>query len=141
MFSPDGRWLAYWSDESGQPEVYVLPFPGPGGKYQVSTGGGGNPNWSRTGRFYGTLGGKIMVVPYMLEADSFLPGKPTRWSDTTFVPRPLGWGWGNFDLHPDRERVALQSASETQGAEAPDSVVFITNFFDELRRLTAEGGK
>ena len=39
-FSPDGHWLAYFSDETGQPEVYVVPFPGPGGKYQISHGGG-----------------------------------------------------------------------------------------------------
>src|SRR5262249_27986342 len=48
MFSPDGRWLAYVSSESGQNEVYVRPFPGPGGKWQISTGGGSYPTWSRT---------------------------------------------------------------------------------------------
>ena len=138
-FSPDGRWIAYWSDESGQPEVYVRPFPGPGGKRQVSTGGGDAPKWSRTRPelLWGTAEGKIMVVPYTVEAGSFQPGKPTLWSDAAFVPRP----WRSFDLHPDGQRVALQSASETPVEEAPDTVVFITNFFDELRRLTAEGGK
>src|SRR5258706_2718859 len=56
VFSPDGRWLAYMSLESGGPEVYVRPFPGPGGKWQVSTGGGVMPVWSRNGRelFYRT---------------------------------------------------------------------------------------
>ena len=49
-FSPDGRWLAYRSNESGTFEVYVRPFPGPGGRWQVSTGGGGFPLWSRDGR-------------------------------------------------------------------------------------------
>ncbi|MGH9367650.1 MAG: protein kinase domain-containing protein, partial [Thermoanaerobaculia bacterium] len=49
-FSPDGRWLAYSSDESGRLEVYVRAFPGPGGKWQVSTAGGGNPVWSRDGK-------------------------------------------------------------------------------------------
>src|SRR4029453_8678885 len=48
MFSPDGRWLAYASTESGQYEVYVRPFPGPGGKWQISTNGGVYPTWSRT---------------------------------------------------------------------------------------------
>ena len=46
MFSPDGRWLAYVSDELGRSEVYVVPFPGPGGKLQVSTRGGVDPRWS-----------------------------------------------------------------------------------------------
>src|SRR5262249_48758082 len=48
MFSPDGRWIAYYSDESGNYEVYVRPFPGPGGKWQISTTGGTYPVWSRT---------------------------------------------------------------------------------------------
>lgn len=48
--SPDGRWMAYNSDESGRREVYVQPFPGPGGKWLVSQGGGYNPIWSRDGR-------------------------------------------------------------------------------------------
>ena len=48
MFSPDGRWLAYFSNESGQQEVYVRPFPGPGGLQQISNDGGAFPAWSRT---------------------------------------------------------------------------------------------
>ncbi len=50
VFSPDGRWIAYTSNESGQPEVYLRPFPGPGGKFQVSTEGGRNPAWRRDGK-------------------------------------------------------------------------------------------
>ena len=49
-FSPDGRWIAYESNESGRSEVYLRPFPGPGGKWQVSTEGGARPEWSRDGR-------------------------------------------------------------------------------------------
>ena len=61
MFSPDGRWLAYVSNESGRNEVYVRPFPGPGGKWQVSADGGGTPTWSRARPelLYGTLSGQI----------------------------------------------------------------------------------
>lgn len=63
-FSPDGRWVAYSSDESGRPEVYVQPFPGPGGKWQISTDGGGAPEWARNGRelFYVSLAGKLISV-------------------------------------------------------------------------------
>src|SRR5262249_25473472 len=55
-FSPDGHWLAYASFESGQSEVYVRPYPGPGAGQPISTGGGGGPAWSRNGRelFYVT---------------------------------------------------------------------------------------
>ena len=50
MFSPDGRWVAYTSDESGHDEVYVRPFPGPGSRTAVSVGGGSDPRWRRDGR-------------------------------------------------------------------------------------------
>ena len=76
-----------------------------------------------------------MVVPYTVEADSFNPGQPTRWSDAAFELRPNVAG--SFDLHADGQRIALQLASETPAEETPDTVVFITNFFDGLRRLTA----
>ena len=50
VFSPDGHWLAYISDESGRPEIYVKPYPGPGGKWLISTEGGTEPAWNRNGR-------------------------------------------------------------------------------------------
>src|SRR5262249_38940792 len=49
-FSPDGKWVAYQSNESGRSEVYVQPFPGPGAKFQISTDGGANPLWRRDGK-------------------------------------------------------------------------------------------
>ena len=83
MFSPDGRWIAYYSTESGQNEVYVRPFPGPGGKWQISTGGGGGvyPAWSATRRelFFGTLERRILVASYSIEGDSFRAEKPQVW--------------------------------------------------------------
>ena len=90
-FSPDGRWLAYQSDESGNFEVYVRPFPGPGGKWQVSTGGGLDPKWSRNGKelFYRTVDSKIMVVTYTASGDSFHADKPQLWSPGQFTERGL----------------------------------------------------
>ena len=66
MFSPDGRWLAYLSNETGRFEVYVRPFPGPGGKSQISTGGGLSPGWSRTKHelFFPGRAARIVVAPY-----------------------------------------------------------------------------
>jgi len=136
VFSPDGRWVAYLSDESGQQEVYVRPFPGPGGKWQVSNGGGQVPSWSRTRSelLYGTQDGTIMVVRYTAQSGSFRPEKPALWSPGPFALRPLGvW---HFDLHPDGKRVALQIASEATEPDAPETAVIVTGFFDELRRLT-----
>ena len=64
QFSPDGRWVAYVSDESGRLEIYVVPFPGPGGKWQVSTGGGVTPHWSADGKelFYSSPDQELMTV-------------------------------------------------------------------------------
>ncbi|MBI1955765.1 MAG: PD40 domain-containing protein [Acidobacteria bacterium] len=61
-FSPDGRWLAYASDESGRYEIYVQPFPGPGGKWQISTDGGTEPVWGRNGKLFYRSGDRMMVV-------------------------------------------------------------------------------
>ncbi len=76
-FSPDGRWIAYSSDESGRFEVYVRPFPGPGGKWQVSTSGGDLPEWRRDGKelFYLSADEKIMAVPVRLDP-AFQAGSP-----------------------------------------------------------------
>jgi Tol biopolymer transport system component len=62
-FSPDGRWIAYSSNESGRMEIYVRPFPGPGGKWQISTQGGVHPYWRRDGKeiFFLTVNGDMMA--------------------------------------------------------------------------------
>jgi dipeptidyl aminopeptidase/acylaminoacyl peptidase len=140
MFSPDGRWIAYQSNESGRMEVFVRPFPGPGGKWQISTAGGDQMVWSRTRHelFYRTLDGRIMVAAYTVEGDSFKADKPRVWSDQSTLPRPRQ---RVLDLHPDGERFAVSAATGPQAEEKHDKVVFIFNFFDELRRIAPAGGK
>jgi Tol biopolymer transport system component len=140
-FSPDGRWLAYMSDESGSFEVYVRPFPGPGGKWQVSTSGGRYPKWSRNGKelFYRTGDSKIMVVTYAASGDSFRADKPQLWSPGQFTER--GLSFYNFDLHPDGKRFAVLKAPGTEQTAAVNKVSFIFNFFDELRRKLPPGAK
>jgi eukaryotic-like serine/threonine-protein kinase len=75
-FSPDGRWIAYVSDEAGQPDVYVRPFPGPGEAHRISSGGGMQPRWRRDGKelFY-VVGQRLMAVPISSGA-SFDAGVP-----------------------------------------------------------------
>jgi hypothetical protein len=71
MFSPDGHWLAYFSYESGQPEVYVVPFPGRGGKYQISHGGGWEVRWDKKGDlFFLSTGNQLMKAELNLSAQS-----------------------------------------------------------------------
>ena len=137
-FSPDGLWLAYACNESGRFEVYVRPFPGPGGKWQVSTAGGRLPTWSRSRRelFYRSEDGRIMVAAYTVEGDSFRAEKPRVWSPGPLLER---LGAQPYDLHPDGERVAVLKASEDEAGARRDKLVFIQNFFDELRRLAPVG--
>jgi serine/threonine-protein kinase len=136
MFSPDGRWLAYVSNESGQNEVYVRPFPGPGGKWQISNGGGSNPAWSRARRelFYGTPDHRIMVASYTSEGDAFRADKPQLGSKVRFSPI-VGPMARSFDLHPDGERFALTADRASPSRDEKHKVTLIFNFFDELRRM------
>jgi serine/threonine protein kinase len=78
-FSPDGKWIAYQSNESGRYEIYVQPFPGPGGHIQVSTKGGAQPRWRRDGKelFYIALDGRLMSVPIRVGSkDATIEGDP-----------------------------------------------------------------
>jgi Tol biopolymer transport system component len=112
-FSPDGRWFAYESDESGRAEVYVQRFPGLGGKMQVSTNGGGQPVWSRDGRqlFY-RGGGKLMSVS-VAGGDPLQLGAATPVFDDTFVNK--GAVHVGYDVAPDGRRFvfARETASTT----------------------------
>ena len=138
-FSPDGRWIAYRSDESGTSEIYVRPFPGGrGGKWQISTGGGLYGIWSNNGRelFYETEENRIMVVDYTVNSDSFLPGKPRIWSEKQiFAPGLL-----NLAMAPDGKRFAVFPMPEAEGSEKGTvHVTFLQNFLDELRRRIPAG--
>jgi serine/threonine-protein kinase len=131
-FSPDGRWLVYASNESGDFQVYVRAFPDSGGKWQISIDGGVYPMWSRSGRelFFESLDNRIMVAGYTVQGDSFIHDKPRLWSEKALAN--LVNVSKNVDLAPDGKRiVALMSA---EGPEAQHHVVFLENFFDELRR-------
>jgi Tol biopolymer transport system component/predicted Ser/Thr protein kinase len=147
--SPDGRWIAYMSNESGMYEVYVRPFPGPGGKWQVSNGGGHRiggwgPKWSRNGNellFFVPSSGQIMAVSYASSGDSFRADKPHLWSPGKFPDRRNNIFSSNFSLHPDGKRIAVFKTSSTESGPPPiKTVSFIFNFFEELRRKVP-GGK
>src|SRR5438045_1736008 len=75
-FSPDGRWIAYMSDESGRPEIYVQPYPGPGGKWQISAEAGTEPVWNPNGRELFYRNGEEMMAVDVATATIFSAGKP-----------------------------------------------------------------
>jgi Tol biopolymer transport system component/DNA-binding winged helix-turn-helix (wHTH) protein len=134
-FSPDGRWLAHSSLESGHIEVYVRAFPGPGGKWLISTTGGTHPVWSRNGRelyYLDFLSKRLMVVSYKVMGDSFVPGKPTLWSEKRVLD--LGELY-SYDVAPDGKRVAVVLFTDGTAEQKPaNSLTFLLNFFDELQR-------
>ena len=134
-FSPDGRWLAYNSNESGRVEVYVRPFKGSGEKTQVSTAGGIYPTWSRNGKelFYQQSSDwTLMVATYATEGDSFRVEKRQQLAGR--LPR-RGMGMPGFDLHPDGQRFAVLKAAEEPTEVKQNQVVLIPRFIDELRRI------
>ncbi len=143
VFSPDGHFVAYFSNESGKFEVYVRPAPGPDGKpgpgkWQISTTGGTYPEWSPNGRelFYQGLDGHIMVADYTATGGSFSSNKPRALSD-----RQIRFAPGlNFALAPDGKHFAVFPLPEaTADDKGPAHVTFLLNFFDELRRKVPAG--
>jgi serine/threonine protein kinase len=132
-FSPDGRWIAYRSLESGSNEIYVRAFPDNGGKWLISTGGGVVPIWSPNGRelFYRSDDQRIMVVSYTQSKDAFLPDKPRPWSETQLSESSQR----NLDISPDGKRfIAMMPLSTTEAQTNRNHVVFLQNFEDEVRR-------
>jgi serine/threonine-protein kinase len=140
-FSPDGRWIAYQSWESGVGEIYVQAFPNKGAKHVVSNSGGFCPVWSGNGRelFYRTNDQRIMVVTYSVKGDSFAADKPRLWTDKRLANI---MAIRNFDITPDGKRfVVLMPAEGDEERRAQNQVTFLLNFFDELRRRVPMGSK
>jgi hypothetical protein len=129
QFSPDGRWLAYVSNETGRYEVYVQPFPGPGGKRQISAGGGREPVWARQGRelFYRN-GNQVMAVDVTL-GSSFSAGKPRPLFEGQYFAQP---GFINLDVAPDGQRFLLLQDATPDAALT--QIHLIQNWFEELKQ-------
>ncbi len=136
QFSPNGRWLAYTSNESGAYHVYVRPFPSSSGRWQVSTDGGRRPVWARNGHeiLYLGMDNRIMAVDYVVKGDAFVAGKHRVWCETPV--RDVGFPRTQFDLSPDGKEVAviLQAEGADQQSRLSTHLTFLLNFFDELRR-------
>jgi Tol biopolymer transport system component/tRNA A-37 threonylcarbamoyl transferase component Bud32 len=137
-FSPDGRWLAYISDESGRYEVYVQPYPGPGGKWQISTEGGTEPAWNPNGRelFYRS-GDKMMAVEIATQP-GFAAGKPRVLFEGQYALSP--GTFLNYDVSPDGQRFLMLKPSESADA-APTQINVVLNWFEELKRRVPTGTK
>jgi hypothetical protein len=128
--------LAYFSQESGTIQVYVVPFPGPGGRWQISTGGGVEPRWSKSGHELFYLSGTALIaVPYTVEKNSFQPGQPQSLFAKSFELRaPLG----SYDVMPDGQRFVMFQLTSGRTA-APSGPTVVLNWIDQTRQLVAAG--
>ncbi|MCZ6696809.1 MAG: protein kinase [Acidobacteria bacterium] len=124
VLSPDDRWLAYVSDESGTYEVYVAPFPGPGGKWQISKGGGNGPGWTKNGTeiIYTGPGSRVMAVNIQAGADTISVGTPVE----LFRNERIVDG----DVSPTGQRALVAIGTET-GESHPISIML--NWTEALR--------
>jgi eukaryotic-like serine/threonine-protein kinase len=109
-FSPDSRWVAYASNESGRNEIYVVPFPGPGGKWQVSTAGGNWPRWRRDGReiFYMAPDNRLMVAAVEGQRSGFQVSavRPLFETRARINQRSM------YDVTPDGQRFLINTIVE-----------------------------
>jgi Tol biopolymer transport system component len=145
-FSPDGHWIAYASAETGTGEIYVQPYPGPGGKVAISTGGGAFPVWSPNTHelfFVGNpeaAGPRITVAGYTSAGDSFTPGKPRIWSPHPILFNVGGGPFQPYALAPDGKRFAVMLYPDgTTERHSPLHLTFLLNFTDELGRRVSPG--
>jgi Tol biopolymer transport system component len=138
QFSPDGRWLAYVSDETGRSEIYVQPFPGRGGKSRISTEGGTEPVWNRNGRelFYRS-DDRMMAVDIPTQS-SFAAGKPRMLFMGPYLPTTNQGKFPNYDVSLDGQHFLMLKPSEEAQA-APTQINVVLNWFQELKQKVPVG--
>ncbi len=138
--SADGRWLAYQSGESGRPEIYVRPFPAPGGKWQISTQGGAEARWSRQGMelFY-RFGDSLYSVSVTAGESSIEASRPRA---RIRIPAGPGGIVGSYDLTPDGSAIVAARQTQRDRDIAPLRRVRVTlNWFERLRNLAPVASK
>ena len=127
-FSPDGRFLAYCSGESGTSEVFVRPFP-EGRKVRISANGGAQPRWRRDGRELFWVEGETLMATSVSTTPTFSMGATTK----LFSDVNLDWSWmlPAYDVSPDGQRFVL---TEPSGAERNATIQVVQNWIAEFRR-------
>jgi Tol biopolymer transport system component len=138
VVSPDGHWLAYGANNSGEFEIYVRPFPSVGGELsQISTSGGTQAAWARDGReiYYRARDGAVMAVPVMATTDTWRAGTPTRLFSGTYYgagPDQIGLG-RQYDVGADGRFLMIKETAPASGA--PTSLTLVLNWLEEVKRL------
>ena len=132
-FSPDGKFIAYASNEEGTEQVFVRPFPGPGGRWKVSVNGGKFPVWVGATQELLFLGAddKIQAASYAIEGEAFSARAPRVWSPTAVRRKGVQQ---NFDVFPDGKRAVMFPRETVQETGGNLHASLVLNFFDEVRR-------
>jgi len=128
VFSPDARWIAYQSDETGRFEIYAQPFPGPGGRVQISNSGGAQPRWRADGReiFYIAPDRALMAAPVVMSPDgkSLAPQAPVRLFQTRIAGGavPGAPNKQQYDVSSDGQRFIINTLIE-ETSSSPITVI------------------
>jgi serine/threonine-protein kinase len=139
-FSPDGRFIAYVSDQSGRPEVYVRDYPGKTKRWQVSTAGGGEPVWARDGRELFYRNREEMMVVDVRSGSEFVAGLPRAlfsapYITSTSVTGVIRTGLPNYDVSPDGEHFVMVASGSSRDRVGGREYRVVLNWFEELERL------
>jgi hypothetical protein len=131
-FSPDGKWIVYVSDESGQSEIYVRPFPGPGGRIKVSTDGGNQPLWKASGEIFYKQDDRMMAVEIQTAPDLTI-GRPQELFEGQYEYGNVG-PFPSYDVTPDGQQFLMIKGGGAAG-ETRQEIVVVLNWIEELKRL------
>jgi serine/threonine-protein kinase len=137
VITPDGHWLAYESNTSGQVEIWVRPFPNTSvAQYQISTSGGTRPVRAHSGKelFFIGVDGTLMAVPVEASATTWSAGAPTKLLESRYYT-----GAGNpnrsYDVSPDGQRFLMIKSANADPTSVPPSIIVVQHFDEELQRL------
>jgi len=142
--SPDGQWLAYTSNESGQEQVFVRRLPGPSGRWAVSPPGGTIPNWSPNGLVvYYEYRGSMWAVSLDLDAVATVVERRELFSTAPYLTS-ICCGIVPYDVHPDTGRFLMienqVAPSDAAGNAITPHIVVVLNWLEELKRLVPADG-
>ncbi len=131
----DGRFVSYLSNETGQREIYIRPYPGPGGQVTVSVGGGREPIWARNGElFYRSLTGERMFAVSVTTEPALTVGTPVQLFQGPYYVAPTGSPRPQYDVTADGKRfLMLAPGSGADSTQSQSRVVVVENWFEEVQ--------
>ena len=136
--SPDGQWVAYISDQSGENRIYAQPFPEGGTIIPISTGPGTEPVWSRDGRELFYRNGNQMLAVTVQPRPKFSVGRPNLLFEGPYLLDSLNLGIPNYDVSLDGQHFLMVTGAIDEDA-TPPQITVVLNWFEELKRLVPTG--